>query len=519
MCGLRPTLRGLIIILITPFSQGVTNSQDHPNSPVFKDYTPPESASIIARSTATYSLWKMFMLTRRANAGEVLAQHELGVRYLTGKGFIADTVKAAYWIQKAAEQKLIPARFNSGILSYYGWGVPWNPFESYRHFLYCANQNMVEAQYVLGQFLTDGLVVSQNNAEAHRWVKKAAEAGYEPAREILKELEKKLGSVTSDTTGQQSHTATVAVYGSFEPVFFDFEGDSASQQDDFTLLKDALQTGSKEEKENLGVAHLLEGEFEVDSISLEAIKRSAEAGSPEALTVLGRCYDKGIVVERDIIQATAYYLRATRLGSERGYELLWDRVRQMDYFPHLKSRAAISDPDAQYAWATLYAFGLDLLLPNAQSRLTDAQALQLLERAARRNHAPAIIELGLCYFAGRWVIQDRARAVAYWQRASDLGSVEGEIRIAMTTVQESSKSVELDTALTVLRNAAVAGSVLAQVGLAYCYETGTGVPQSKGKAAKLYRRGAYRGSQDAYRALKGMHNEIRPADPEFRILD
>jgi TPR repeat protein len=507
------------VFLLAAYSHGVTNSQDHPNSPVFKDYKPPEPAWIIGRSTATYSLWQTFMLMKRANDGEVLAQHELGVRYLTGKGFSPDTVKAAYWIQKAAEQNLIPARYNLGILSYNGWGVPWNPFESYRDFVYCANQNMVEAQYVLGQFLTDGLVVPRNNAEAYRWVKKAADAAYEPAKEILKKLEREIAATASDTTGHESHAAPVAANGSFDLVFFDFENDSVSQQDDLNLLSEALQSSSTEEKEALGVAHLLEGELTVDSISLEAIRQSAEAGSPEALTVSGRCYDKGIVVKSDMILATVYYLRAARLGFERAFELLLEKVQHTDYFPKLKSRAAISNPDAQYAWATLYALGFDYLLADAQSRLTDAQALHLLEKAARRNHVPAIIELGLLYYGGRWVGEDRARAIAHWEQASELGSPEGGVRIAMTTVRESNDAEELNSALTVLGSADAEGSVLAQVALAYCYETGTGVPQSEGKAAMLYRKGAYRGSQDAYYALKRMHDEIRPDDPEFRMPD
>ena len=43
----------------------------------------------------------------KANNGDASAQHELGIRYLLGRGFGVDTVKSAYWIQKAADRVLL----------------------------------------------------------------------------------------------------------------------------------------------------------------------------------------------------------------------------------------------------------------------------------------------------------------------------------------------------------------------------------------------------------------------------
>jgi len=48
--------------------------------------------------------------------GDVLAQHELGIRYLIGRGAAPDTAKAAYWIKKAADQNYGPALFDMGII-------------------------------------------------------------------------------------------------------------------------------------------------------------------------------------------------------------------------------------------------------------------------------------------------------------------------------------------------------------------------------------------------------------------
>jgi TPR repeat protein len=70
-----------------------------------------------------------------------------------------------------------------------------------------------------------------------------------------------------------------------------------------------------------------------------------------------------------------------------------------------------------------------------------------------------------------------------------------------------------------LRDAVTEGSVLAEVALAYCYETGTGVSDSFAEAVRLYRAGSRRGSKDAYRALRRLHDRIRPEEDTFALVD
>ena len=160
-----------------------------PDSPVFKRRsmtTPP----LILPSDALYEIWQAFLVSRKANAGDPVAQQELGVRYLLGRGVEADSTKAAYWFFKAAEQNMISSRFNLGILLYHGWGISWNPFESYSAFLICAEAGMHEAEFVVGLHYTENLVVPRDYAAALSWVRKAAEGGYAPAKEALPELER-----------------------------------------------------------------------------------------------------------------------------------------------------------------------------------------------------------------------------------------------------------------------------------------------------------------------------------------
>jgi TPR repeat protein len=130
-----------------------------------------------------------------------------------------------------------------------------------------------------------------------------------------------------------------------------------------------------------------------------------------------------------------------------------------------------------------------------------------------------MIELGLCYHTGRWTERDRGRARALWLQAERLGSREAAVRLAVVDVAGEGELQNADSTIALLGQAIDEGSVLAEVGLAYCYERGRGVEARFDEAVRLYRSGYRRGSQDAYRALRRLHDAIRPADDRFRVPD
>ena len=100
-----------------------------------------------------------------------------------------------------------------------------------------------------------------------------------------------------------------------------------------------------------------------------------------------------------------------------------------------------------------------------------------------------------------------------------MGNREAEIRLAILAVRNPELSTGMDDPVAVLGRAVREGSVLAEVALGYCNETGYGVPKNTPEAARLYMSGARRGSQDAYRALRRLLDAIRPSDTEFRVDD
>jgi uncharacterized protein len=484
-------------------------AQQKIDSPVFKRPRLPQPP-LLHTSDILEDIWQTFLMSRKANAGDPIAQHELGVRYMIGKGIEADSGKAAYWFGKAAAQNMLASRFNLGILSFNGWGVSWNPFEAFRAFRIAAEGEMPEAEYIFGLFYAENMVVPLDYDKALYWVRKAAASGSRGAKEGLPDLERSAARhaeqrATGADTLRQVPVVPIALT------------DTSTAPQGSAILQSAMLGADPDMRRALGLAKLLDSELQVDSVGMAALRAAADVGSPEALALLGRCAEEGLGRPRDDVDAIASYVRATRMGSPRAGELLYALLKEPGILQALKSRARRDDPEAMCTWSALHALGFESVLLQSQALLTPTQAVQLLRKAADREYVPALIEMGLWYFAGRWVSIDVVRAEELWKKAASLGSREAELRLAALRLREEKDSAAVAKDLAVVRRGVEDGSVLAEVTLGYCYESGRGVRPLIAEAVRLYRVASRRGSLDAYRALRRLHDERRPADAEFVI--
>jgi TPR repeat protein len=490
-------------------------AQDQKKPQVFRN-TESASVPLVLPSTLDYQLLEAFVLMQKANAGESPAQHELGLRFLLGKGFPADTVKAAFWIQKAANQHLPLAQFNLGILLMNGRGVEWNPFEAFKCFRAAADAEIPEALYVMGLMYTENFIVLRQWGQAYQYFKKAASLGSAGAKITMKEMERR-GLDTSSTTDivasgkeRPKNTAarTIPRDTSYNLLFIDFRTDTTSTIEDTTLIREAYQgITALPQTSNDGTP--VRG---IDSAAQSFLFTAANFGNPEALCLLGRCYERGLNVRKDLILAGVYYLRALHLESYRAPALLWKMIMTEEFPLALEAQSPKNNPDALYVWSGLTSIGFNKLL-------NEQQAFELLQRAVSTGHVPSIVETGTCYFTGRWIQQDRARAVELWTRAARLGSLEAEIRLAAATVMGQIYGEEISAALTVLNKTAKEGSLFSDVALGYCYEKGVGVQQNKGEAYRIFHQAMLRGSETAFHALRSMHDQLRPSDAEFILRE
>jgi uncharacterized protein len=468
--------------------------------------TPPFQAVLCQPADPYFStLRDVIVLMQKANAGEALAQHELGIRFLTGRNFSADTVKAAYWIRKAAEKKVLSARYNLGLLCNNGWGTAWDPFEAYRNFQVAAREGMMEARYVYGLLLTDGLVAERNLPEAVRWVGQAADSGYAPAKEAMEEFRRRgivPDSARSGRTGASPRSGSGAPADTADPVPPGAGGTAA-----------AVRTGREAVDALLPVETAAPDDTTAAKMQAEIsrILREAEAGSPEALTLVGRWHETMDGPARDRVLAAAYYLRAIRTDSPWAPELLWKLIRGEGFFEELRTRVAAGEPDAKFAWANLDAYGYD-------RQLSEAQVLSFLQDASDRGFTEASVQLGLMALSGRGMPRDAERGNALLRKAAAAGSREARVRLWMIDLAIGGSNPN-PALIDSLKKSSEAGSMLSQEILGACYRDGIGAAASVPTAVLFYRKALQRGSRPAHAALREMYDALRPDEREFRLTE
>ncbi|MDO8550657.1 MAG: tetratricopeptide repeat protein [Ignavibacteria bacterium] len=506
-----------LIFSINSFAQDTTTSL------AYKSTKPNKKPMPFYQPDLAYRIWQQFNLIREANAGNAFAQHELGLRYLLGDGVIADTLQGAIWIKKAADQNLTSAIFNYGILQLNGWGVPWNPFEAFKSFLNAAESGMAQAQHIVGMFYTDNLIVKRDWSLAYTWVKKAADKNYKPAEESLTEFLDKIPADQLDTSfikpdkDLKSSDEENSLVSTLGLVFIDFDAvlDTIKEVKDKMLIEDLSNPGNEIAADSL----LKDAEYlnEIDTNLIPHLLKLADNGSPEALTILGRMYEKKVhfsqrdgFPKKNDVTAASYYIRAVRFDSPTAGKLLYDLCKDNKFIMQVQDLSGKEEPEAMFVWYGITILGFDV-------RIAESDALNLLVESSSKGYLPALNELGLNYYTGNILTEDKQKAMELWQFAERLNNLEAKTRIATGIIFGEIKSDDISGSIKILIETAENGSVLAQVALGYAYENGVGLEKSKSEAVKYYRYAAQRGNRFAYAELKRIYDEIRPPDSEFRV--
>ncbi len=504
----------ILLFLVNSF----LSAGDQPKSVVFKSYKIPPTALIRRNLDLSAAYWEEFQLVQKANTGDPIAQHELGLRYLMGDGFIADTVKAVYWVRKAADQNLPLANYNYGIFLNNGVGIEWNPYEAYRRFQRAAKSNIPQAQYMVGVFLSDELAVQRDLPRAYHLFKTSADSGFEPAKQVLVEFAERgwdhLGDTSAEPidtsskhTGEDSTAGTIRLVSTIGSTTTHLDADTVPLPKLEELVSETFSYGIGKNEDTAEAS-----EPTLTDSSIVKASHAADWGSPEAATLLGYCAQFGIILPKDEVHACAYYLAAMRLDSPRAPFLLYRLIHRKGFFDALKSHVNQDDPEAQFVWAGLCAFGLD-------NQLTDSQALEMLKKSASRNNVEAILELALCCNTGKWVAQDRQGARSLMRGAMTLGNMEAGLRLVMIDRQNRESSDSRVQTLSIVLDGADHGSVLAEEILGYGYAKGFLVGRNISESVRYYRMAAQRGSLAAYHALKELYDGIRPPGREFKISE
>jgi TPR repeat protein len=114
-------------------------------------------------------------LKQQAFAGDVNAQLQLGVIYLTGDGVAKDDEQAMTWFRKAADQDNPVAERYMAEMYFKGRGVPADNMEAAKWLRMSAEQDDAQSQYNLAVLYTQGMGVPRNFKLAADWMQKSAD--------------------------------------------------------------------------------------------------------------------------------------------------------------------------------------------------------------------------------------------------------------------------------------------------------------------------------------------------------
>ena len=175
------------------------------------------------------------------------------------------------------------------------------------------------------------------------------------------------------------------------------------------------------------------------------LNKAADAGSLEAQMFLGSAYLSGSQLPKDPKIAANYLLRAAQ--------------QQQPADPTLRGTQAL----AQYFVARLYEQGIGL-------EKSHEKAIEFLEKSADNGNYPAEFDLGVLYNDGKGgLVQDKAQACKLFEKAADQGHTMAMHNTGYCYQSGVGAKKDLDKAIHYYSKATEAGSVRSGHNLAMVY--------------------------------------------------
>ena len=164
----------------------------------------------------------------------------------------------------------------------------------------------------------------------------------------------------------------------------------------------------------------------------------------------------------------------------------------------LRKKAEQGDAKAQFNLGIAYFDGQGV--PEDKK-----EALKWFRLAAEQGNAKAQYNLGVVYFDGQGVPKDSKEAVKWYRLAADQGFAEAQFNLGWAYFFGYAVPQDYKEAVKWYRLAAEQGNAKAQLNLGVAYSNGQGVPQNQIEAVRWYRLAADQGSAEAQLNLGGAY--------------
>lgn len=239
-------------------------------------------------------------LTKAADLGDSQAQTFLGICYRYGQGVKQNDSIGAEWYRKAAMQGDSVAQYN---LSNYYFSK-YDSIEGVRWLMKAANNSMLQAQYEMGLLYQYGTIVTQDSSLAAEWYMKAALHGHSNA-------EYRTGMCYEYGIGQEKNDSLAARW---------YETAVENDQN-----PEALFALARYHEEGKG------GFVRNDTIAAQLLLKAAQLGHSDAQFKLSIFYSAGRGGPKDAEKSSAWMLKAAQQKNKAALnvmEQLPDSIKQ-----------------------------------------------------------------------------------------------------------------------------------------------------------------------------------------------
>ena len=303
------------------------------------------------------------MFRKAADIGLVQSQHYLGKCYEKGQGVSKDPKEAVKWYRKAAEQGYVVSEYNLGVCYRDGWGVNKDLVKSADWFEKAAKHGNPQACHEIGQICRFGKGRNTDMDKAAEWFKKGAEVGHSgsccqlgfryfwgDSSIVKRDNGKALALFEKAIEGGNP----LGYYGAGRVYLSGLSGKPDNKKA-FEMFKKGAELKDLESTHYMGIcydrglgvkvdkaeavkcyekscgAHLRGPSLEklcsigddyllgrsVDKDEVKAFRVyeiAANKGSSRAMNRLGKCYEKGQGVAKDLKEAVKWYRKAAEQG-------------------------------------------------------------------------------------------------------------------------------------------------------------------------------------------------------------
>lgn len=159
-----------------PDTPSPPDSRDRPAQDATPSPSPPQRAPSPPPPAGSLPLPQiMAELQRQALNGDAMAQHNLGLAYVNGRGVPQNYQIAAGWFEKASAAGLERVQYNLAVLYENALGVPQDLERAFELYRAAAEQGFAPAQHTVGVAYAQARGVARDYRAAALWFRRAAD--------------------------------------------------------------------------------------------------------------------------------------------------------------------------------------------------------------------------------------------------------------------------------------------------------------------------------------------------------